>query len=61
MHNTTQRKKPLAEGFTISTKRLELGNLFPIRVQIAQAAMADKRGTRRKMKSASKARNWKED
>lgn len=61
MHNTTERKKSLDEGFTITTYRLERGNLFPIAVQIANAAMADKRNERRKMKSARKQRQWKGD
>jgi hypothetical protein len=61
MHNPTQRKKPLSAGFTITTQRLERGNLFNINTQVAQAAMADKRNVRRKIKAARKARNWKED
>jgi len=63
MHNTTQRKRGLEDGVT-ETMVITLpvrGNLFGIQTQIAQAAMADKRRVRRKMKAARKARNWKED
>lgn len=60
MHNTTKPRKR-GRGFTITIEAVERGNLFPIAVQIAQAAMADKRDNRRKVKSARKQRNWKED
>jgi len=60
MHNTTEPRKRLSrDGFTITIATVQPGNLFPIGVQIAQAAMADKRGNRRKVKQARKQRQWK--
>jgi hypothetical protein len=60
MHNTTERRKRLSrDGFTIAIAAFQPGNLFPINVQIAQAAMTDKRGKRRKVKQARKQRQWK--
>ena len=53
MHNTTPRKKRDSEGFTITTQRREVGNLFPIQAQIALAKRAnpcDKRRSRMKSK-----------
>ena len=63
MHTTHMKKRGLADGAneTLVIKQQRLGNLFPIEAQIALAAMFDKRKTRRKMKAARKARNWKED
>jgi hypothetical protein len=37
------------------------GNLFRIADQVAMAKAADKRGKRRKMKEARKARSWRPD
>ncbi len=61
MHNTTARRKPLTEGFTITLEPIKRGNLFSIDAQIQQAAMADKRRERRRIKAERKARKWKED
>jgi hypothetical protein len=63
MHTTTQRKRGLKDGVieTLVITLPQRGNLFNIATQIAQAAMADKRNIRRKMKAARKARNWKGD
>jgi len=63
MHNTTQRKLGLKDGVieTLVITLPQRGNLFNINTQIAQAAMADKRNVRRKIKAARKARNWKGD
>lgn len=61
MHTPTERKRPLTEGFTLSIPAPNRGNLFSIGQQIAQAAMADKRMARRKMKAKRKQRQWKGD
>ncbi len=63
MHNTTQRKRGLKDGVseTLVITLSQRGNLFSIGQQVQQAAMADKRNVRRKIKAARKARNWKED
>lgn len=60
MHNTTAPRKQ-GRGFTIKIEPVKRGNLFSINAQIQQAAMADKRRARRKMKQDRKARNWKEE
>lgn len=58
MHNTTKPKKE-GKSFTITLGPAPTpGNLFPIGAQIQQAAMADKRNNRRKMKAARKQRKW---
>ena len=61
MHNTTERKRALHDGFTLVIPPVKQGNLFSIGQQIAQAAMADKHNVRRRIKAARKARNWKGD
>jgi hypothetical protein len=58
MHQTTTPKRQ-DRCFTIKLDPLPArANLFGITAQIQQAAMADKRRARRKIKESRKARRW---
>lgn len=60
MHNTTAPKKT-GRGWKFTIAAPVRGNLFSIGQQIAQAAMADKRMNRRKIKAKRKERAWQGD
>lgn len=58
MHQTTAPKR---DNMTIHLAPLTpRANILPIAVQIRQAAIADERNVRRKMKAKRKERNWRE-